>query len=178
MTKALLISEKTLKEQSSLCDNVEGKYIQEAVKLAQEQGLKGIVGAALLRKLESLVAEETIEESENAAYKELLGVCQDYLMYKSIAQIFTILQYKKSNTGLAKTTDENIELASWDELCCIRSEYQGYADTAARDLQVFLLDRQGVYPELCDNRCHDIRAHLRDAASCGIFLGGARGKRV
>ena len=50
------------------------------------------------------------------------------------------------------------------------------ADAYCLDLQHFLLRNRDDYPELTDNCCHNIKSNLHSAASCGIFLGGARGR--
>ena len=52
------------------------------------------------------------------------------------------------------------------------------ADAYCLDLQNFLLRNRSDYPELTDNCCHNIKSNLHSAASCGIFLGGSRGKTI
>ena len=54
--------------------------------------------------------------------------------------------------------------------------YQGKADACCVTLQQWLLDNRDAFPELDDCSCRAIRANLRSAASCGIWLGGVRGR--
>ena len=50
----LLCSEKFIKENSSISDNVAGKYILAALRDAQEIRLKGILGECLLNTLKQM----------------------------------------------------------------------------------------------------------------------------
>ena len=49
---------------------------------------------------------------------------------------------------------------------------------ACRDLQRWLLDNRAAFPELRGCDCDAIQANLRSAASCGLWLGGVRGKKL
>ena len=76
MAEIILTSEKFVKSVTSVSDNIAGKYILPSLREAQEQGLKCILGDALLAKLKSLVANKDIDLESNVAYKILLDRCQ------------------------------------------------------------------------------------------------------
>ena len=177
MAEILLSSEKFVKSVTSVSDNIAGKYILPSLREAQEQGLKGILGDALLAKLKSLVANKEIDLESNAAYKILLDRCQYYLAYAAIVEVTNKVSYKIGNFGVAKSADENLQVASQDEIGKMQYYYQSKADAHCLDLQNFLLQNRTDYPELTENCCHTIESNLHSAASCGIFLGGARAKR-
>ena len=177
MAEIILTSEKFVKSVTSVSDNIAGKYILPSLREAQEQGLKGILGDALLAKLKSLVANKEIDLESNAAYKILLDRCQYYLAYAAIVEVTNKVSYKIGNFGVAKSSDENLQVASQDEIGKMQYYYQSKADAHCLDLQNFLLQNRSDYPELTENCCHNIESNLHSAASCGIFLGGARGKR-
>ena len=177
MAEIILTSEKFVKSVTSVSDNIAGKYILPSLREAQEQGLKGILGDALLAKLKGLVANKEIDLESNVAYKILLDRCQYYLAYAAIVEVTNKVSYKIGNFGVAKTTDENMQVASQDEIGKMQYYYQSKADAHCLDLQNFLLQNRTNYPELTENCCHTIESNLHSAASCGIFLGGARGKR-
>ena len=177
MAEIILTSEKFVKSVTSVSDNIAGKYILPSLREAQEQGLKGILGDALLAKLKGLVATKQIDEESNAPYKILLDRCQYYLAYTAIVEVTNKVSYKIGNFGVAKSSDENIQVASQDEIGKMQYYYQSKADAHCLDLQNFLLQNRSDYPELTENCCHTIESNLHSAASCGIFLGGARGKR-
>ena len=177
MAEIILTSEKFVKSVTSVSDNIAGKYILPSLREAQEQGLKGILGDALLAKLKSLVANKDIDLESNVAYKILLDRCQYYLAYAAIVEVTNKVSYKIGNFGVAKSADENLQVASQDEIGKMQYYYQSKADAHCLDLQNFLLQNRTDYPELTENCCHTIESNLHSAASCGIFLGGARGKR-
>lgn len=177
MAEIILTSEKFVKSVTSVSDNIAGKYILPSLREAQEQGLKGILGDALLAKLKGLVANKEIDLESNAVYKILLDRCQYYLAYAAIVEVTNKVSYKIGNFGVAKSSDENLQVASQDEIGKMQYYYQSKADAHCLDLQNFLLQNRSDYPELTENCCHTIESNLHSAASCGIFLGGARAKR-
>ena len=177
MAEIILTSENFVKSVTSVSDNIAGKYILPSLREAQEQGLKGILGDALLAKLKGLVATKQIDEESNAAYKILLDRCQYYLAYAAIVEVTNKVSYKIGNFGVAKSSDENLQVASQDEIGKMQYYYQSKADAHCLDLQNFLLQNRSDYPELTENCCHTIESNLHSAASCGIFLGGSRGRR-
>ena len=177
MAEIILSSEKFVKSVTSVSDNIAGKYILPSLREAQEQGLKGILGDALLAKLKGLVEAKQIDLEVNVAYKTLLDHCQYYLAYTAIVEVTNKVSYKIGNFGVTKTQDENLQVASQDEIAKMQYYYQSKADSYCLDLQNFLLDHRSDYPELTEHCCHKIESNLHSAASCGIFLGGARGRK-
>lgn len=178
MAEILLSSEAFVKSVTSASDNLSGKYILPSLREAQEIGLKGILGDALLAKLKDLLKTNTLDAPGNVAYKTLVDHCQYYLAYMTIVEVTNKVSYKIGNFGVTKTQDENLQVASQDEIAKMQYYYQSKADACCLDLQNFLLENRSDYPELSDNRCNRIKSNLYSAASCGLFLGGARGKIV
>ena len=176
MAEILLTSEKFVKEATSISDNLAGKYMRPAIREAQDMGLKGILGDTLLAKLKSLVADSTINEEGNAPYKALLDNCQWYLAYKTVCEVMRKVSYKIGNFGVTKNSDENVQTATLDEIAKQEYYYQSKADAYCYDLQTFILEHRADYPELTDAHCHRIQSNLYSSASCGIFLGGRRGR--
>ena len=174
----LLSSEAFVKEVTSTSDNLSGKYILPSLREAQEIGLKGILGDCLLAKLKTLVRAGQIDDLEYAAYKRLLDHCQYYLAYQTIVEVTNKVSYKIGNFGVTKTTDENLQVATQDEIAKMQYYYQSKADACCLDLQNFILENKADYPELSDCACRKIEANLHSAATCGIFLGGARGRKI
>ena len=178
MAEILLSSEAFVKSVTSASDNLSGKYILPSLREAQEIGLKGILGDALLAKLKHLIKTGTLDNEANAAYKALVDHCQYYLAYVTIVEVTNKVSYKIGNFGVTKTQDENLQVASQDEIGKMQYYYQSKADACCLDLQNFLLEHRSDYPELSECCCNRIKANLYSAASCGIFLGGARGKII
>ena len=176
MAEILLSSEAFVKSVTSASDNLSGKYILPSLREAQEIGLRGILGDDLLAKLKDLIKNGTLETESGGVYKTLVDHCQYYLAYMTIVEVTNKVSYKIGNFGVTKTSDENLQVASQDEIATMQYYYQSKADACCLDLQNFLLEHRKDYPELTENSCHKIESNLHSAASCGIFLGGARGR--
>lgn len=176
MAEILLSSEAFVKKVTSASDNLSGKYILPSLREAQEIGLKGILGDSLLAKVKGLIKTGDLETEANGVYKTLVDHCQYYLAYMTIVEVTNKVSYKVGNFGVTKTQDENLQVASQDEIAKMQYYYQSKADACCLDLQNFLLNNRQDYPELTECCCHRIESNLRSAATCGIFLGGARGK--
>lgn len=174
----LLISENRIKETTSVSDNIAGKYIQPSIREAQEQGFKRIVGDALYKRLCELVATREIEAPGNEPYKDLLDEAQYYLAYKTVTELCMKVSYKVGNFGVAKSNDENLQVASFDEILSQKDYYQTKVDSYCYDLQSWILCHKDAFAELNECDCARIKSNLYSAASCGVFLGGARGKIV
>ena len=178
MAEILLSSEAFVKSVTSASDNLSGKYILPSLREAQEIGLKGILGDTLLSKLKTLIKYGELDDPTNIAYKSLVDHCQYYLAYKTIVEVTNKISYKIGNFGVTKTTDENLQVATQDEIAKMQYYYQSKADACCLDLQHFLLEHKSSYPELTECCCNKIESNLRSAATCGIFLGGARGRII
>lgn len=176
MAEILLCSEKFVKEETSINDNLNAKFLRPSLREAQEKDFKQVVGGCLLQKLKDLVASGDITLPANAMYKELLDMAQYFLAYTALARVAVKVSYKIGNLGVAKTADTNIYSASQDEVSKLQYYYQASADGYCLDLQKFILANIASYPEVASCTCDQMRANLRSAASCGIWLGGARGK--
>lgn len=179
MTKILLVSEDYIKTNSNLNDNVWGDYLLPAIREAEDMGLQSILGSCLYKEILRLVDENLIGETGNAKYKELLDeYIQEYLMYQVITDLVPIIGVKLANLGTVVSNDEHITNLTEAERNNIKQYYQYRADFYARRLQEFLLNNRELFPELKECDCDRIKANLNSAASTGIFLGGARGRRI
>lgn len=176
MEQVLLTSEKLVKQIACISDNVAAEYIHAACIEAQEIKLKSIVGPALLDKLKGLIADGSIDAPENAMYKELVEKVQYYLAYVTASELTYKTTYKITNFGVAESSDENLRTPSFEEVAKVKDYYQAKADYFCMEFQQFLFTNRASFPELTQNCCNRIKANIYSAASCGIFLGGPRGK--
>lgn len=171
----LLTSEDFVKSCTNISENLSGKYLKGALYEAQETALREILGSCLLDRCKSLLAAGN-GTMEDGIYKELVDRCQYFLAYTAIADVCMKATYKVTNFGLAKSADENLSVATMDEIAANQGYYQAKADAQCYALQTWLLENRADLPELGSCECNKIRANLYSAASCGIWLGGPRGK--
>ena len=187
MKEVLLTSEATVKGLTAISDNVESKFLLPAIREAQEVYLREILGDALTKKLKDLVNRGFGASFSNAfgsafsvngkgRYKELVDKCQYFLAYKAVDMLIPKVAYKIANMGVVKTSDDNVQPATYNEIVAQRDFYTGQADYHCLTLQNYILQYKDCFPELTENQANSIHSHLRSAASCGIWLGGPRGK--
>lgn len=172
MAEILLTSEQFVKSVTNVSDNLAGKYILPSIREAQEQGLKSILGDCLLSKVKHLFETNSLE----GIYKEVVDHCQYYLAYSAIVEVTNKVSFKIGNFGVAKSQDENLQVASYDEIVKMQYYYQTKVDAYCLELQQWLLQNKESIPELTECHCRRLSSNLQSAASCGIYLGGARGK--
>ena len=106
ITDTLLTSPDFIKSMTNISDNLNGKVMQSAIREAQEDELKEIIGSVMLKKLKKLIADDEIDLPENIHYLELLDECQYFLAYEVISKLCIITSYKIDNAGVVKTNDE------------------------------------------------------------------------
>ena len=150
--------------------NLADGYLTTACFEAQEIGLKQILGGALLAALKTDCAAAT----HTARMTALADACRLYMAYETIAYAIPKVTHKVGNMGAIQSTDDKATGLGKADTDALVEEWQTKADYFAYELQVWLLDNEADYPEL---RADGIRANLLSMASCGIWLGGPRGRK-
>ena len=178
MAETLLTSEVFVKAATNISDNIAGKFILPSIREAQEAGLRSVIGDCLLNTLKALVADHTIDDPENVNYKNLLERSKYYLAYMTVVDLLPKVTWKVGNFGVVKSSDENLQVAPQAEVAKQQFYYQAKADGCCRDLQRWLLRNRSLFPELTDCDCAAMQANLRSSATCGVWLGGPRGRKL
>lgn len=175
----LLMSEDYLKTNSNLNENCYGKWILPAIRESQEIGLRSIIGECLYDKICELVADGSIVNIENTAYKDLLDEqIQPYLLYQTLSNIVPILNAKLANMGSTLTNDEHLVNLTQGESDLLQNYYKERADFYVKRMQDFLKANEAAFPELTCG-CGKMQPNLdSNVNGVGIWLGGLRGKRI
>lgn len=178
MTNILFISEDYVKSNSNLNDNMFGKNLLPAMREAQDVYLQQIIGSTLYNKLIDLIDQETIGETENALYKDLLdNQIRPYLLYQTLVQLIPVINAKLVNFGSSQSNDEHLVNLSQGDVAVLTGHYQNMADFYCRRLQEYILNNCNTLGvDACT--CEGIRSNLNSAATTGIFLGGQRGRKI
>lgn len=173
----LLTNENYIKSNLDISDNISPKFLQSAMVDAQTIYLRSVLGDALTDKLESLVGNGDIKNQDNVMYKTLLDAyVQRVIMWEVRKEIAHTTTYKIGNFGVVKSNDENLAVATKDEVVSDREFSIAKRDAYTYRMQNWLLDNKTAFPELTENNCNMIKSNLHSASSCGIWLGGVRGK--
>ena len=120
MNNVLLISEKTIKENSLVSNNVDGKYIQNAIRTAQDISLQPIIGSKLFKRLCEGVKNNDLTELETELLSEYI---HPILLNSVMSELVLQLTYKFRNAGTIQTVDTNLILPSLKDLQYIREDY-------------------------------------------------------
>lgn len=178
MTNVLFCSEDYIKANSNLNDNMFGKNLLPALRESQDIYLQQIIGENLYQSIITLIDDGTIGESGYSFYKELLdNYIRPYLLYQTLVQLVPIINAKLVNFGTSMSNDEHLVNLSQGDVVVLTGHYQNMADFYCRRLQEFLLNN---CKDLCldECTCESIKANLKSAATCNIWLGGQRGRII
>lgn len=171
----LLTNENLIKSTTNIFDGINGNYLLPSIKIAQDLDLESVIGTELLREIQRQVYNNNFKN----IYKDLLdNYIISYLNYCTIVRLIPTLAYKISNAGILRTDDEKMTSLSPNDIDKVRSEYVRIADVYKNRLQRYLIENHNKFPELDTNSTIDkIKQNLYSSATCGVVLGGARGKK-
>lgn len=180
MERVLLLDEELMKATLSIDDNLAKGYIRPAIILAQDIYLEETLGTALTDRLKSCVkAKADTKEPIPTAYQTLLDKVQKMLGHYATAFIIDNVSGKISNAGVLRTEDEKMTSLSKEELAERKANEIHYGDMYRGRVQRFLIAHYDDYPELREwNSIAELRAQLYSSATCGLWLGGARGRSI
>lgn len=172
MSNVLFISEKSLKANTLINDNVGSEYILPAIRIAQDMGLQNLIGTQLFNKLGSMIEDDSIKKPENAAYKLLLNdYIAPYLEWKVVSDIQLPLAYKIRNSGITQTNNEHQNNSIMKDAQTLTTFYDQKATFYSHRLCDYLLANQNLYPEyLAWHDISDMKANS-SAYNTGIYLG-------
>lgn len=107
MDQTLFLSEAKLKQNSDLLENVDGKFVRNAILKSQRMKILPVLGTELYNKISDLIISGEISLSQNAVYKNLLdGDLQMAVIPFSLSYLLVSLSYKITQKGTMQNTDE------------------------------------------------------------------------
>lgn len=176
----LLISEDFIKSESNLDQNVSGNYLGPAIRLAQDIELQSTIGTKLLESIQKKIisTDDDINLEINKKYKDLLDYyIQPFLLYSVLDEIIIPISYKLSNFGVMRSDDEKTYSSDHSQVSLLKKHYTDKANFFKRRLQDWVITNYSDFPELYEYKpLKDMYPNLYSATSCGIWLGGMRGK--
>ena len=169
MTNTLLISEKYVKTQSNIQDNVWGDFLTPAIREAQDIELQPIIGRPLYKKILKEVEEKDVEERFKTLIEDWI---QPYLLYQTIVSLIPIIGTKLGNIGTVISNDEHVQNISSSERENLEYRYRYLADHYKSELQKYLLANKDLYPELTSTCLKNL--NLKSSNSLPLWTGGIR----
>ena len=169
MTNTLLISEKYVKTQSNIQDNVWGDFLTPAIREAQDIELQPIIGRPLYKKILKEVEEKDVETRFKTLIEDWI---QPYLLYQTIVSLIPIIGTKLGNIGTVISNDEHVQNLSSSERENLEYRYRYLADHYKSELQKYLLVNKDLYPELTSTCLNNL--NLKSSNSLPLWTGGVR----
>lgn len=178
MSRVLLISVEGVKDILPINDNIDGDYIRPAIEMAQDFYLEETIGTSLTDKLKSLVVESKGKPIAEP-YKELLDKIAKMLSHYACSYIIENVATKIANAGVMRTEDEKMYSLSQSEIDLMAKREIKRGDAYRGRLQRYLIANYDKYSELKEYKSvADLRKQLCSSATSGLWLGGARGRRL
>lgn len=175
MNNVLLIDPDFVRSMSNVSDNLQDKFLHTAIRETTDVDYHEVVGTKMLNKLKDLVVNNTIGNIDNKKYKDLLDASKYFLTYATITRIVVISSVKLDNIGANMTSDINAQSLPLNDVFKVESYYEKKADYYKDRLQAYIRKHKDNFTEF-DNDIYDVDENDYSAASCSVFLGGARGK--
>lgn len=156
MNNILLISEKTIKENSLVSNNVDGKYIQNAIRTAQDISLQPIIGQKLFERLCEGISNDNLTELETELIKTYI---QPVLLNAVMSDLVLQLSYKFRNLGTVQTVDTNVMIPSLKDLQYIREDFNLKAQFYMNRLSDFLEVNCAKFKQYPGCQCGKLKAN-------------------
>lgn len=150
----MLTSPKKVKESGELNLNVDEGVIGTCIRTAQNVYMVDVVGTELVERLQELVYNkikgnpDTIDDSENVAYKTLLD---EYMVpalnSKTIVETAIRISLKIRNLGVVQNSDVNANAASLDDIKYLQNYEETMYNHYLNRMAEFLCENKEAIPE-------------------------------
>ena len=172
----LLVSENTVRKNSSISTNVQSHYLISAIQEAHLD-LELVIGSKLLTYIQSLIADELIDTEECVDYKNLLNQIKYYLINMAVYHLCDIVSIKIDNMGMVQANDEHVQNVSINDAEKIKNQFLMKAERYLKRLEMFIYENWTVYKDyLTVDKYDEFAPNIYSASDTPIYLGGARGK--
>lgn len=172
---AFIISPEFIREQSNISSNIQDKFLQAALREVTDIDYRSLVGTKMLRKLKKLINDESIYNTDNIYYKNLLEYSKYYLVNMVTHRILPICNVKIDNMGAYQTSDEHVEALDTKEMFKMSNYYLQRADYYKKLIQEYMIKVKDMLPEIGELE-QSVKANTKSMSSTGIWLGGKRGR--
>lgn len=154
-----IITPEDLKTQSLVDINVLDFYCDQAIKISQEVNLSQLIGESLYEAIIAKIVANTL----TGKYKTLVDdYIKDYLYLDSTAEIQIPLAFKNRNTGIVRTTDDNVESVEMKEIQYLKKYYSDRATFYATRIRNYIEKNIADFPEYNDCSYNTIKPTKQD----------------
>lgn len=150
----ILLSENAIKDNSIITNNLESKYIQQAVILAQEMCLQPLLGTTLLNEIYAQVQDDDIEDRIKTLLDDYI---QPILLNAAISNIIVNVSMKIKNLGVVNTNDTNVNNFGLKDIQWYKAQYDYNADFFINRCRDYLVQNKEQFPEWPGCNCNGMR---------------------
>lgn len=144
MSKTLFISEETAKESTIIHENIDNKFIRDAILDVQELKIKPLLGSTLFNTISDQIDADTVTALHITLLDDyILPAIRGYLK----SELPMRLNFKFTNKSVNSNSGDNSEPVDLDTLFRISKHYENKAEELAERATNFLKENRSDYPE-------------------------------
>jgi hypothetical protein len=137
--KVLIVSPQYIINNSLIEKNVSLSTISKSIIIAQEQGLKEILGDTLYNNFITAIEESVTSGSTlSDVFANILTYSKPYIVAKTIVEFLSLNQYKLTNKGILSFNDDSANAINQNELDILKNYYANLIPIYKKDLVKFL----------------------------------------
>lgn len=167
--RGLFISEKYIKENSAIDENVDFKKINPTVWQCQIQHLQNLLGTKLYEDLVSKVVAGTIAGDDETLIQDYIS---DALLYWVMYEVQIPLLYEFRNKNVSKKSSDNAQPIGTKELSRIENRFKDKAEFFSKRLTDYLCANSELYPLYGTENDIDEVIPQNGKATVSVYLGG------
>jgi hypothetical protein len=157
MAYALLISTEDVKKFTILNGNLDVDDFIQYIKIAQDITIQNYLGTDLYQKLQDLIINGDIHESEFANYKSLLlTYIKPMLIHWAMVHYLPFAAYTIANKGVFKHTSEASEVVSKSEIDYLVEKERDIAEHYTQRFIDYICFNNNLFPEYNSNSNGDM----------------------
>lgn len=160
MINVLLISEKNLKEEGVINDNVSFSSLKSIINFTQDEKIQNLTGTKLYNEIKTYVLTGVTEKS---TANDLIYLIDNFifyiLLYSIQAEIVVVNNFKIRQAGTKSVTDNNYTDVNISEIKYLKNYYESKSKFYEERLAEYLCFNNTKYPNYTLNVNEDIKAN-------------------
>lgn len=149
MARALFISEKYVKENSEIDENVDMKLINPTIWYCQKEYMEKSLGTALFNDLCSKIQVDSTLSTEPNYLNLVNNYIADALLFWIMHDTQVPLTYKFRNKSVNRNTDPNSQTISFEEHKYLKDYYRPKAQEFTARMKKYLCANKDLFPLYC-----------------------------
>lgn len=142
-TIALFIHPNEIKANAFVDENVDDKYIRNAIVLAMQNEMFQFLGSGLYNDIKDDIEADSISSANQTLLSDYI---QPALEWWTMYYLVKPLVYKLTNKSIVKKSSENSNPITKEEATDLRNDFKNYAEERTQRLISYLCENESTYP--------------------------------